>query len=136
MRKTMADVSRRDVGRLFFGKPTLMFSEERRTLMRQSKVTTYAMMCRCDIGDAMKVYALAEKRGVTMSALVAGLIRRAVANVAVTPEAEKWAKGVLAKNADRRRKADERVRSGADRKEGWRDTPKWRKILGNEKKGE
>ena len=104
--------------------------------MRQSKVTTYAMMCRCDIGDAMKVYALAEKRGVTMSALVAGLIRRAVANVAVTADAEKWAEGVIAKNAVRRKKADERVRSGADRKEGWRDTPKWRKILSNEKKGE
>ena len=113
-----------------------MFSEERRTLMRQSKVTTYAMMCRCDIGDAMKVYTMAARRGVTMSAYVAELIRRAVASVEASPEAEKWAEGVLAKNADRRRKADERVRSGADRKEGWRDTPKWRKILGNEKKGE
>ena len=104
--------------------------------MRQSKVTTYAMMCRCDIGDAMKVYTMAARRGVTMSAYVAELIRRAVASVEASPEAEKWAEGVLAKNADRRRKADERVRSGADRKEGWRDTPKWRKILGNEKKGE
>ena len=71
-----------------------------------------------------------------MSAYVAELIRRAVASVEASPEAEKWAAGVLAKNAERRERDDERVRSGADRKEGWRDTPKWRKILGNEKKGE
>ena len=104
--------------------------------MRQSKVTTYAMMCRCDIGDAKKVYALAEKRGVTMSVFAAQLIHKSVARAKVTPDAERWASEVLAKNAARRQKADERVRSGADRKEGWRDTPKWRKILGDEKKGE
>lgn len=104
--------------------------------MRQSKVTTYALMCRCDIGDAARVYTLAEKNGITMSAYVARLIRRAVVRVKPSADAGLWAEGVIAKNADRRRKADARVRSGADRKEGWQNTPKQRKIFNNEKKGE
>ena len=104
--------------------------------MRQSKVTTYPQMGRCDIGDAKKVYSLAAKRGVTMSVFVAQLIHKSVARAKVTPDAERWASEVLAKNAARRQKADERVRSGADRKPGWESTPKWRRILSEESKGE
>ena len=104
--------------------------------MRQSKVTTYPLMSRCDIGDAKKVYSLAAKRGVTMSVFVAQLIHKSVARAKVTPDAERWASEVLAKNAAGRQKADERVRSGADREPGWESTPKWRRILSEESKGE
>ena len=56
--------------------------------MRQARPTTYALMSRCDIGDAAKVMTLADEQDVTMSVIVARLVHEAVRKVTATPKAE------------------------------------------------
>ena len=94
--------------------------------MRQAKPTTYALMCRCELGDAAKVRTLADAQGVTMSAWVARLVHEAVRKVTATPKAKEWAARRLAANTARRARVDAAVRAGRDRKPGWKNTKRFR----------
>jgi len=93
--------------------------------MRQARPTTYALMSRCDIGDAAKVMTLAEEQDVTMSVIVARLVHEAVRKVTATPKAEAWAARRLAVNTARRARVDAAVRAGRDRKPGWELTKRF-----------
>ena len=64
--------------------------------MRQAKPTTYALMCRCELGDAAKVRTLADAEGVTMSVWVARLVHEAVRKAKTSPSAKAWAAERLA----------------------------------------
>ena len=94
--------------------------------MRQAKPTTYALMCRCELGDAAKVRTLAEAEGVTMSVWVARLVHEAVRKAKASPNAKAWAAERLAANTARRKAVDERVHAGCDRKPGWEQTKRFR----------
>lgn len=93
--------------------------------MRQARITTYALMSRCDIGDAAKVMTLADEQDVTMSVIVARLVHEAVRKVTATPKAEAWAARRLAVNTARRARVDAAVREGRDRKPGWELTKRF-----------
>lgn len=93
--------------------------------MRQARPTTYALMSRCDIGDAAKVLTLADEQDVTMSVIVARLVHEAVRKVTATPKAEAWAARRLAVNTARRARVDAAVRAGRDRKPGWELTKRF-----------
>ena len=93
--------------------------------MNQPKVTTYALMTRCDLTDAAKLKAVADKQGVTLSAYVAILIKRAAARVKISDE--NWAENQLEKNTKKREAVDARVHAGCDRKPGWEQTKRFRK---------
>ena len=93
--------------------------------MRQARPTTYALMSRCDIGDAAKVMTLADEQDVTMSVIVARLVHEAVRKVTTTPKAEAWAARRLAVNTARRARVDAAVRAGRDRKPGWELTKRF-----------
>lgn len=93
--------------------------------MRQARITTYALMSRCDIGDAAKVMTLADEQDVTMSVIVARLVHEAVRKVTATPKAEAWAARRLAVNTARRARVDAAVRAGRDRKPGWELTKRF-----------
>ena len=93
--------------------------------MRQARPTTYALMSRCDIGDAAKIMTLADEQDVTMSVIVARLVHDAVRHVAATPKAEAWAARRLAVNTARRARVDAAVRAGRDRKPGWELTKRF-----------
>ena len=93
--------------------------------MRQAKPTTYAMMCRCELGDAAKVRTLADAQGVTMSVWVARLVHEAVRKAKASPSAKAWAAERLAVNTARRKAVDERVHAGCDRKPGWEQTKRF-----------
>ena len=93
--------------------------------MRQAKPTTYALMCRCELGDAAKVRTLAEAEGVTMSVWVARLVHEAVRKAKASPNAKAWATERLAVNTERRKAVDERVHAGCDRKPGWNETKRF-----------
>lgn len=93
--------------------------------MRQARPTTYALMSRCDIGDAAKVMTLADEQDVTMSVIVARLVHEAVRKVTATPKAEAWAARRLAVNTARRARVDAAVRAGRDRKPGWELTKRF-----------
>ena len=93
--------------------------------MRQAKPTTYAMMCRCELGDAAKVWTLADAQGVTMSVWVARLVHEAVRKAKASPNAKAWAAERLAANTERRKAVDERVHAGCDRKPGWEQTKRF-----------
>jgi hypothetical protein len=93
--------------------------------MRQARPTTYALMSRCDIGDAAKVMTLADEQDVTMSVIVARLVHEAVRKVTATPKAEAWAARRLAVNTARRARVDAAVHAGRDRKPGWELTKRF-----------
>ena len=93
--------------------------------MRQAKPTTYALMCRCELGDAAKVRTLADAEGVTMSVWVARLVHEAVRKAKASPSAKAWAAERLAANTERRKAVDERVHAGCDRKPGWEETKRF-----------
>ena len=93
--------------------------------MRQARPTTYALMSRCDIGDAAKVMTLADEQDVTMSVIVARLVHEAVRHVTATPKAAAWAARRLAVNMARRAHVDAAVRAGRDRKPGWELTKRF-----------
>ncbi|MBQ3098518.1 MAG: hypothetical protein IJI54_01010 [Kiritimatiellae bacterium] len=93
--------------------------------MRQAKPTTYAMMCRCELGDAAKVRTLADAEGVTMSVWVARLVHDAVRKTKATETAQTWAARRLAANTARRARVDAAVRAGRDRKPGWELTKRF-----------
>ena len=93
--------------------------------MRQAKPTTYALMCRCELGDAAKVRTLAEAEGVTMSVWVARLVHEAVRKAKASPNAKAWAAERLAANTARRARVDAAVRAGRDRKPGWELTKRF-----------
>ena len=79
--------------------------------MRQARPTTYALMCRCELGDAAKVRTLADAEGVTMSVWVARLVHEAVRKATASPNAKAWAAERLAVNTARRKTVDERGRN-------------------------
>ena len=93
--------------------------------MRQAKPTTYALMCRCELGDAAKVRTLADTEGVTMSVWVARLVHEAVHKTKISTGAKTWAAERLAVNTARRKAVDERVHAGCDRKPGWEQTKRF-----------
>ena len=93
--------------------------------MRQAKPTTYALMCRCELGDAAKVRTLADTEGVTMSVWVARLVHEAVRKAKASPSAKTWAAERLAANTERRKAVDERVHAGCDRKPGWEESKRF-----------
>jgi len=93
--------------------------------MRQAKPTTYALMCRCELGDAAKVRTLADAEGVTMSVWVARLVHEAVRKAKASTSAKAWAAERLAANTARRKEVDERVHAGCDRKSGWEQTKRF-----------
>ena len=93
--------------------------------MRQARPTTYALMSRCDIGDAAKVMTLADEQDVTVSVIVARLVHEAVRKVTAIPKAEAWAARRLAVNTARRARVDAAVRAGRDRKPGWELTKRF-----------
>ena len=93
--------------------------------MRQAKPTTYALMCRCELGDAAKVRTLADTEGVTMSVWVARLVHEAVRKAKISTGAKTWAAERLAANTARRKAVDERVHAGCDRKPGWEESKRF-----------
>ena len=93
--------------------------------MRQAKPTTYALMSRCELGDAAKVRTLADAEGVTMSVWVARLVHEAVRKAKTSTDAKAWAAERLAANTARRKAVDERVHAGCDRKPGWNETKRF-----------
>ena len=93
--------------------------------MRQAKPTTYALMSRCELGDAAKVRTLAEAEGLTMSVWVARLVHEAVRKAKASPNAKAWAAERLAANTARRKAVDERVHAGCDRTSGWEQTKRF-----------
>ena len=93
--------------------------------MRQAKPTTYALMSRCELGDAAKVRTLADAQGVTMSVWVARLVHEAVRKAKTSTDAKAWAAERLAANTARRKAVDERVHAGCDRKPGWEQTKRF-----------
>jgi len=94
--------------------------------MNQNNPETYALTVRCPLSDAVKLRALARTRGITPSALVAALVREAVAGAEAMPEDLAWAAVRRAGNAARRKLQDERTCRGDYRKPGWEATARFR----------
>lgn len=91
--------------------------------MNQNNPETYALTARCPLDDAARLRSLARLRGVTPSALVARLVREAVAGVAIMAEDAAWAGQRRQINLRRRKLQDERTQRGIYRKPGWENLP-------------
>ena len=78
----------------------------------QINVETYSLACRCPLTDAERLKTLSDKKGITMSAFVAQLIRKAVTRVVPSAVARAWADLRRKENARKRQQADTKTARG------------------------